>query len=156
MPTYSLARMQPVNPETLVNEIKAVIGDAFSLSTNRDDKGNTVIAVTVEPELSSETEDALEQVIIAHDPAVKSPEAVIAEERSALNGLAELIVTGIDFDALDARIDTMTWQEAVRGLYRAIYLLAVQGGLTDNTRQAERAAQELGQYFGLIEQPSKV
>ena len=156
MATYSLARTQPANPETLVNEIKVVIGDAFSLSTSRDEKGNTIIAVTIEPELSSETEDALKQVIAAHDPAIKSPEARVADERTALDGLAELIINGIDFDTLDARIDTMTWQEAVKGLSRGLYLLAVRSGLTDNTKQAERAAQELGQYFGLIEQPSKV
>lgn len=143
------------NSSLLAAQIAAQVATPFSVACGEDDKG-FFVRLTTDTPLGAADVELVRSVIRAHDPTIKTLQQTIVEERSALNGLAELIVTGIDFDALDARIDTITWQEAVRGLYRAIYLLAVQGGLTDNTKQAERAAQELGQYFGLIEQPSKV
>lgn len=143
--SLELTYTKQVNASALCVELSAALGQAVESVAV---KGEQIIVYLRDDNAKSADVDA---VITAH---VYAPP--VAEQRTSLQSLAELLIRGIDFDTLDARIDTMTWQEAVRGLYRAIYLLAVAQGLTDNTKQAERAAQELGQYFGLIEQPSKV
>lgn len=144
--TTELTYTKQVNASVLCSELNTALGQAVESVAVKGDQ----VTVYLRDEDTKSTD--VDAVIAAH---VYAPP--VAEQRKELVGLAELLVTGIDFDALDARIDSsMTWQEAVKGLARGLYLLAVQGGLTDNTKQAERAAQELGQYFGLIEQPSKV
>ena len=149
MASYKIDKNGVVNPALLAQELKAVIGEAFSLAIDGAADAPHVSIIT-DAELSAQEQADADAVVAAHDGSAKTSGQETGEQRDSLQQLAGLLITGIDFDTLDAQIDTMIWQDATRGLYRAIYLLAVASGLTDQTSEAERAATELANYFGLL------
>lgn len=139
-----LTYTKQVNANALCVELSAALGQAVESVAV---KGDQVFVYLRDDNVRDADIDA---VIAAHEYALP-----VVEQRSSLQQLAGVLINGIDFEALDTQIESMTAQEMTRGLYRAIYLLAVAQGLTENTKQAERAALELGQYFGLIDPPIK-
>lgn len=150
METLIIQRAKPINSKLLIAELAAQITTPFSLATG-ENKDGYYAQVSSEDSLSAEEQAAAQQIVETHDETQRTDDQVKVDQKINTDRLAALLMGGIDFEALDAQIDNMTWQEGIKGLSRGLYLLAVLGGVAGNTAQAETAALQLGQYFGLLD-----